>query len=302
MLTEYRGRHGHAAETGRRRVVDDPAAARFLHVPAHDLVGVDGRPQVRFEGLLELVLGDVLGRRAALDAGDVGEHVEAPEPRDAPFHDVVELRRPDVAVLEEHVTAERGRLLGDTRTAVGVDVHREHAGTLAGEGTHRRRAHAARAAGEDDAAAVEDAQLSLSGRRRRPSSRRTPGGFGVGVDDRLSTSRSLAPLPREVLGGEQALVRRVAGEDVLRHRGPRCASSGPSMMLIIGAVFHMPCSGVRSVTPSAPCTCCARQTTSRTTLATVNLQAISVRASWVEELSIFHAVYRTISRSCSSSA
>ena len=106
------------------------AAPCLLHVAARDLVGVDRGPEVGFERLLELLLADVLRCGAALDARDVGEHVETAEPLDAALHHLVELGRPDVAVLEEHVTAERRRRFGHLRAVVGVDVHREHRARL----------------------------------------------------------------------------------------------------------------------------------------------------------------------------
>src|SRR5918994_721740 len=69
------------------------------------------------------------------------------------------------------------------------------------------------------------------------------------------------------------------------------SAATPSMTAIVGAPAHMACSGVRSVTPSEPYTWMARYDTSRSVLAHVYLHAaICVRAAWVDELSIVHAV------------
>ena len=69
-------------------------------------------------------------------------------------------------------------------------------------------------------------------------------------------------------------------------------------MPIVGAPAYIAWSGVRSVVPSDPWMCSALNETSRSTLAIVNFTvAMSVRASCVEELSIFHAASSTSSLS-----
>jgi hypothetical protein len=69
-------------------------------------------------------------------------------------------------------------------------------------------------------------------------------------------------------------------------------------MPIVGALAYISCSGVRSVVPIEPRMWSALYDTSRSTLAIVYFTAaMSVRVSWVEELSIFHAVSNTNRRS-----
>ena len=69
-------------------------------------------------------------------------------------------------------------------------------------------------------------------------------------------------------------------------------------MPIVGAAAYMAWIGVRSVVPSEPSMCNALNVTSRSTFAIVYFTAaMSVRVSCVDELSIFHAVSSTNSRS-----
>jgi hypothetical protein len=72
------------AQPGIRADIDDLAATLVApHRPIGGLVGVERPFDVDIEDAVPFLIGDVLGRRVALDPGDAGEHVEAAECGDA---------------------------------------------------------------------------------------------------------------------------------------------------------------------------------------------------------------------------
>jgi len=137
-----------AADAGPRAEVDD-AAAVLAQVPEGRLIGVQRPLHVDREDQVPLRVGDVLGRRAALDAGHVDEHVEAAHGRRSAREHVVHLRAArDVTVVEGDGGAGLG---GHAPAALVVHVERGDVRALARVGPDGRGGDAARTAGHDDA-------------------------------------------------------------------------------------------------------------------------------------------------------
>ena len=171
-----------AADARPRAEVDDAAAA-LAHVPEGGLVGVERPLHVDREDQVPLRVGDVLGRRAALDARHVGEHVEAAHGRRRAREHVVHLRATrDVTVVVGHAGA---RLGGDAPAALVVHVERRDARPFARVAPDGRRGDAARAAGHDDA------PIPLTGSASRAPSRRPRARTAAA---RRSGSRARAPV------------------------------------------------------------------------------------------------------------
>ena len=120
---------------------------RLTHGAERGLVGVERALHVDVEDQIPLVVRDVFGRRAPLDAGDVGHHVEAAELGDGALEHVEHLAAiGDVAGMN---AALRAGVAGDALAIGIVDVDRDDAGALGDVGPNRGRADAAGAAGDD---------------------------------------------------------------------------------------------------------------------------------------------------------
>jgi hypothetical protein len=143
-------RAGLAADAGAGAEVDDAAPA-VPEVPECRLIGVERPFHVHVEDQVPLVVGDVLGRCAALDTSDVGHGIEPAEQADGALECVEHL-----APVGDIATDERrgaSHLLRHRRAV--VDIERHHARALAHIGPHRGRTDAAGAAGDDDAFVLE---------------------------------------------------------------------------------------------------------------------------------------------------
>jgi hypothetical protein len=114
----------------------------------------DDAPKVDIERAVVVVHGDVGGERAGPDAGDVAQHVEAPELRHGPFDHRLDVRLVgDVGMERDHGVAGFGGgvLLG------AADVGRQHLRALTGEQHRRRLGHPRSGAGDHGDLAVEQA-------------------------------------------------------------------------------------------------------------------------------------------------